>query len=695
MARDVTQFIREEDEEQRRLNEEARAAAQEALTNLQGLSVPSAEPEGMTLSQEEVEAAEPDAGEPPDSRAETAEFTPTTRQINRQRDQALFNPEANRRAAQRVGDAWRAGQSLSNPPRGELAPGARADSPFRVYPLGQMPPRTQAHFPEQSEWSVSDLEASAPPGAEGASPQTQRPTQEAFSPSQPASARGLGSPMEEFEEVEPIDRRTEMMNAIKASRAAQPQEARPDYTGVDTADAFRRVLHILGSAMRGAAGQSPIPFRSMGEEARARDAQQTLLDQRTAQQKSAQQVANERLGLERERLDAQVGDMEARRGLDRDRIDLSREMQQERVGISDRRADIAMEMSRAQLRRIQNTEERESAMDDPSSQPSRSAQNALRLALRGYPPAAQERFEAANGSIDGLSQRAIEEQFTPQALSSMFRDLTSRSARRGTGQGGGNAQARAALEAPPEGWRGTPEQWAALSPRQRQSAVQTLGTRAPPRPRAGEDAEAGTEIVPGVRSPLELPRGEPERIRRGIVQAASQSANLRGLSSIHESFGGISARISPQARARIAPRLTTARGMVAVLGNTGVINSTEVPTINAALPNPEDLEQMTFGTFNARMQEWQSQLDDNIRAELSVRGVDDAGINRVLATIHTNSWSRGGGRAEGARAQAQQTAPAGDRVNIRGPNGEVRSIPRATWEANRAERERAGFSEVR
>ena len=177
-------------------------------------------------------------------------------------------------------------------------------------------------------------------------------------------------------------------------------------------------------------------------------------------------------------------------------------------------------------------------------------------------------------------------------------------------------------------------------------------------------------------------------MRDGIAEATESAANIRGLASVHERYGGLGARISPAAQAEIAPRLVVARGMVATLGNTGVINPGEVPTINGALPNPGDLAGWTFQTFNQRMATWNSILESKVRARLASRGVDDAGIDRVLSTIRTGSWSQGGGQGQPTR-QARGSAPS-DTVVV--TNGTRRiSLPRAQYERRRAEIEADGY----
>jgi hypothetical protein len=185
-----------------------------------------------------------------------------------------------------------------------------------------------------------------------------------------------------------------------------------------------------------------------------------------------------------------------------------------------------------------------------------------------------------------------------------------------------------------------------------------------------EAFDRGVEITTGVVSHLHDPIGDTEArsIREGLGTAASQAANLRGITAIANDFGGLNARISPTAEARLTPRLTIARGMVATLGQTGVIQQSEVPAINAALPNPQDLQQMTFGTFNARMREWQQSLEESMSARLTVRGVPPEGIQRAIQMLRLGHPAPAAAPpAERPQMQAQPAAPPQGRIRIRVP----------------------------
>lgn len=732
------------EEEQRQRDEEARQAAQEAMAQIARIEVPRLPALGTQ-------------DEPPDEPREAADFEPTTRQRNRQRDQELFNPQANQRAAQAIGNQYRAGAALDDPREiwpGSQAPrtrdGSPSQGPFRVYPPGQMPPRTRATFPDQSAWSTSDLpDIDAPPSdqparrrevtpppqpaaqadadrarAEAAGidfsapgvdfsaddPLVQEQERAAVASTQqppmaraPSAALGApGEPAEEFvdptkEEAPPPDRRAQIQALIDRRAkmgGAEPGPRRPDYTGVDTADAIRRVFHALGSGLRAAGGAAPLPFRSYGDEARQRDNQQMLLNMRAKQQARAQDIAGQqassRTALDRDRLNAQIADLQARRGLESERNDISSRFQQERADISRARGDAAMQESRARIARIESVEAREREATDPNSEASRVAQGAVRLTLRGYPPAAQDRIESEYGSIDQLNQRSAEQ--VMRAMPSMFRDLTNRRPARGTGQGGRGAPAEPS--APPSGWNGSPEEWARLSSRQQQSVIARLGTQ---RPRAADEEENGVEIVPGVRASLDIGDVEARSVRGGIAEARGHFAALNTIDDVTRRYGA-RAVVDPRIEAELVAPTQAMMAMVATLRNTGVINPQEAPTIEAAIPNPTQLRQMTLGEVQTRIRSFQTLVEQRVRANLAAMGVDEAGQQRTIRFLRSGRF--GGERGERGAQQQQRGAPTGDRVNIQGPPGpngepgEVRAVRREVWERNRAAQEQRGFHEV-
>ncbi len=303
---------------------------------------------------------------------------------------------------------------------------------------------------------------------------TQRPALALGSPQQtPSLGRGLGSPSGE---APPAGMRQRVLSAI-AKGGQKPQQAQPDYTGVDVADGFRRVLHALGSGLRSASGNAPTPFRSLGEEARERDARAAQLAERRAQQGTAQRGAQERLGIERERL-----------GLQRETAEQMREMRTRQADARDLETQsrirsnesLATERgSRATQRELQMSELREQmqrreALRQPASPETVQLREEVRSRIRsinGLEPQLQR--SGVLQWLDTASGEAIERFASQHGIETRARPLL---ARRGGPGGGGNPQTEETLNTPPAGWQGTPEGWRALSRRQRQAQIAELGT---------------------------------------------------------------------------------------------------------------------------------------------------------------------------------------------------------------------------
>jgi hypothetical protein len=328
-----------------------------------------------------------------------------------------------------------------------------------------------------------------------------------------------------------------------------------DHTGADVADAFRRPLHALGAGLRAAAGMAPGRFRSLGDESRQREREQ--------QERKAEQGESVRDDMRRTAaLEAQQADRAARRedaaqrtaSLDDYRQQMAAIRERESQGLISQRQAVA-DLSRMRAQMMRDTR-------DPESAISASAREAFEAEVALMP----ERLRSQLGPLRLEGRTAEEIGFFRDRLRQV--GILRNTGRRGGGGGGSASQAR------PEGY--SEAQWRQMTRSQRGAAI---------RDSVQEQAEGGGVLIaPGVRSSLDLRESDAADIRRGLTSAASSAANIRGLGSIADDFGGVSARVSPEARARITPRLTIARGMVAQLGETGVINATEVPTINAALP---------------------------------------------------------------------------------------------------------------
>lgn len=551
---------------------------------------------------------------------------------------------------------------------GQPGPGARASQSLGD-PAFRAPPR-----PRQAGAEFVD-----PSGPEFVDPT-------AGGPARPSAQLADPSPRAQLERI---------LRARQAQRAAPspaPAEPEPDFTGADWNDALRRPLHAIGNALLAASGRSPTPFRSERAQIEARMAREAGQQSEQAESAADRALAERRMALQERQAATQAE-------LGRERNQISRDMQAGRLDVSRDRADIARRAAELRAQGLGESEayaraRREAlefelstrqAMRDPASPASQSARASLMAELDtlrdevGFDPPPQVRamLERASGEQIRRYRETLME-------SGVLRPRTHR--RGGAGGGGGlSPETRAALNTPPMGWTGSEDQWRALSLGARRDAIEELGTRAPGRGASGAGGEVGTEILPGIRSPIHMPASEARGLRDGIAEAGASAANIRGLASVHERYGGLGARISREAQAEIVPRLTIARAMVASMGGTGVINPTEVPNINAALPDPGDLTSMTFGTFNSRMRTWQDLLESKVRAKLASRGVDDAGINRAIQIIRTGSFSSGGDSG----GSSQQ--PRVDTARVRHPDGRTGTVPRANLQRALD----AGFVEVR
>lgn len=573
--------------------------------------------------------------------------------------------------AQQVGDAYRANPAnRQREPFGSLAARMAGLGPDGQ-PLGQL---QQPPQPDGAQWPPAGAQAPA------------------------AGVPGLGDPRvrERLQQLLQARRQAPQQaqspaparpTAIDAGQPGARAGGEPDFTGADLSDAIRRPLHAIASALRVAGGSAPLPFRSERAQTEAR-----LREQReTDAQQQQQGMALERLGMQREEMDARRED----RALDReDRTadrDLRQSLSERQMQLAEQRASVAMEMSRAQLGRIQSEAERDAAADDPASEPSRTARLALRTALAGYPPEARQRLaeqmgvedlDAALGPDGTLSQRAADTLM--RSMPSMFRDTTNRrggGARRAGGGGGGGGAALEALSTPPEGWQGSPEQWAALSVRDRRAAVRSLGVRTPARGAGGEGND-GTEVIPGVMATTR-DTVEVRAARAALRDARAQSAALGTIDEIARRYGS-QAVVDPRIEAELVGPTQAMMAMVATLRNTGVINPSEAPTIEAAIPNPRNFRQMTLGEVQRRINSFRTLIEQRITGHLATIGVDDAGQREATQFLRTG---RTRARAQRGGGDSQPTA---DTVRVRHPDGRTGTIPRANLERAR----QAGFEEV-
>lgn len=248
---------------------------------------------------------------------------------------------------------------------------------------------------------------------------------------------------------------------------------------------------------------------------------------------------------------------------------------------------------------------------------------------------------------------------------------------RGSGMGGGGGAAPDALA------QQLVDRGITQSREEAQQLIDAIGTRGAratvqadltPAARArGQLDEGGLEILPGVRAPL-ADTTTRRQLQTAFAQARTQYASLGEVEQIAERFGR-SGPISPEAAGQLGGPLSRLRAMVASLQNTGVINPSEAPTIEAMLPDPRSVSQMTFDTLRGRLRSFRTELDSQVTSALATRGVDEAGVREALRQLHGAIGSSGGGSSQ-TPAASSGTAPAdAATVRMRLPTGEVRRFP--------------------
>lgn len=176
---------------------------------------------------------------------------------------------------------------------------------------------------------------------------------------------------------------------------------------------------------------------------------------------------------------------------------------------------------------------------------------------------------------------------------------------------------------------------------------------------------AGEVIMPGVRTAPGVMVSPVERnhIRQQITTAAQSSHALQRLGRIahrYEDMGLMDrawAVMSPTQRAQTdadARAATSAMmAMVANLEGSGIIGPSDMPRIQAAIPDPNSPAQELLGTLGERIAAFNDAVEYGVRAQLSSRGVSEEGIAEALRVI------RGGAtHHEGASPRATRPSPA-------------------------------------
>lgn len=317
------------------------------------------------------------------------------------------------------------------------------------------------------------------------------------------------------------------------------------------------------------------------------------------------------------------------------------------------------------------------ARRDPFSPESRAAQSQFAALVDTLPPAFRSRL-GATFSPERIRGMSADELDAPTRRIAAFRE---RGTAGGSGSPGGSERRAATRSAIVAGLvqRG-------MSEEQASAAVDAMGADRAAAAIASDTLARGRtddrmhtqreEILPGVFAGVDLSPGEARSMRDGFSSMRTSVSNMAEVEGIAQRYG-TSGVLSPEARAEMRPRLVTLRAMVAQMGNTGVINPSEVRTINEALPNPTDVEQMTVGDFRAQLRAWRSQLDASVRSQLISRGVDEDGVRTAMGLLHGGSHRRTSGSPTAAPGAQPPTAPAADMVRVRRrSDGALGQIPR-------------------
>lgn len=462
--------------------------------------------------------------------------------------------------------------------------------------------------------------------------------------------------------------------------AGLPSEA--EIGGATALDALRFPLHAIGAGFSAAAGRSSSPFRSIAgpmREARsegiegrlgakaetaASDREAAVEDRRSAEERaSAERLASirrEPTDLERQREANRAAEAERSAGLRSRGLDLT---ERELAGSESEAAMTASERA---------------AQTDPTSPASEAARRRLRVQLNALAssPRTAPIAEALGADLDSMSAADIER----LERSPLLRPLTGR----GGGVAGGGGGTRDALAA----------QWVAagFAPDEETAAAEiaAIGPRnartrlAPALGSTG--AEGATELIPGVHATVgDMTAPQITAWRSGWRSVRSRMDALREIEGIANSEG-MGAVIDPSVAARLEPYMMTLRGMAADAQGTGVINPSEMPAINAALPDATSLSGMSLGRFRGALREWRNLVETGIRHSLEDYGVSDEETRSAMGALRSGERTR---RAPDRRGASSS----GPTVRVRDADGRVSSVPAEAW-AELPEEERAGYEVV-
>jgi hypothetical protein len=472
---------------------------------------------------------------------------------------------------------------------------------------------------------------------------------------------------------------TEPGSDQRALDAGLPTEG--DIAGEEGWDVVRQITGRLGNAFRAVAGR---PTRAINTVAPGMEEERREGIEGRLNAKGATELADRRAGaaaesaerlatIRREPTELEVT-REARLAADAARDDelTGRRLDLTERGLDDRAA--STEAERAS----------EAAMRDPASPESARARERLAAEMEGLPARLRE---AITGGHDMSTMSASDVQAMERSIPSFARSMLGRGGGTGGGGGGAAPTADALVEqAVATGRMTEPEaraMIAAVGPRRFASAVLT-DTLA--RGRADVAAERrgvtdeGTILADGIHATIPVTAAAAQRWHDGWDEVRGRMDALSSINRIATEAGPVG-RITPEIANALEPHMMTLRGMAAAAQGSGIINPSEMPAINAALPDATSLAGMTMGGYQAAMREWRNLMTTAIRRRMESYGVSEGEITGALGALAS------GGRVPSSAGRRPAAAPAasGETVRVRLPDGRVGRLPMADVEAAGAE----------
>lgn len=455
------------------------------------------------------------------------------------------------------------------------------------------------------------------------------------------------------------------LGRLLAARAQAPER---DYTGVDVADAVASPFRGLARGLMAAGGMSGARGPTWGEQARARDrqtdadaARQEAATATLAGQAHDRALAERRVGTQERAQEALAERQQSLSETGQAREERTAQIAARALELRETGMESGAALTQARIEAIRSAQAEREALRDPTSPESLRAVDRFGRRVEHIGQVTGRDYDITAEGLAAEDVRAME-----QGLSS----TRSPQAPRGRGTGGGGPMGR------PPWFAGDDAEWGALGATGRRSAILRHSQA------SGADAEGFPEVIPGsgIRFGGDVDSVTVRQVRQGLIGARSHAAALGTIDRIARERGA-SATVDPRIEADLVAATQAMMAMVAEMRNTGIINPAEAPTIEAAIPNPTSMRQMTLGEVQRRVNSFRNLLDQRVRAQLSANGVDEAGQEQISRWLRSGSMGGGG-------AGAQRAAPAGgpqsDMVRVRRPDGSERSVPRRLAERARA-----------